>query len=317
VADSIRRVVQRPSDVDIRTISRPELAEIEPVTVFPGVISHLDVQYAGPLGFRPLTLDLHLPRRETGAPLPVAVYAHPGGFLLGTRRFGPWRFLLDAGIAVASVSYRLSGEAVFPAPVHDVAAAIRWVRHNAGAYGLDPGLVIGFGSSAGAYLVSAVALMGDDPELVGALGPVPGVSCRVAAVVEHYAPTDILRMDDDAPDDVVELMVAPGSTMAKFLGFSPADEPERTDRARLTRYAKATAPPFLIVHGDDDHRVGIEQSRRLHRALNDAGAHAELLVLPGADHGSPNFDQPDVHEATLAFLKTRLKLSVATPRSVS
>jgi acetyl esterase/lipase len=302
-----------PADLDARTISRPELRGTPAVSVFPGVQSHLDLQYAGPLGFRPLTLDLHVPDRVTDGPLPVAVYAHPGGFFLGTRRMGPWAFLLDAGIAVASVSYRLSGEAVFPAPVQDVAAAVRWVRAQAGDYGLDADRIFGFGSSAGAYLISAVALMGQNPELVGQLGQFSEESCRLAAVVEHYACTDILRMDEDAPEDVVEKMVAPGSTMAKFLGFTPSDDPERAEVARLGRYATAEAPPFFIAHGDDDHRVGIEQSRRLQRALTEAGARAELYVIPGADHGSPEFDQPPLHEATLSFLRSVPELKLQTP----
>ena len=117
-----------PDDIDPRMMSRPEFADIAPVIVVPGVSSHLELTYAGPVGFRPLTLDMHLPQRPVKTPVPVVIYAHPGGFLAGGKRMGPWRFLLDAGIAVASISYRLSGESVLPAAVHDVAAAVRWVR---------------------------------------------------------------------------------------------------------------------------------------------------------------------------------------------
>jgi acetyl esterase/lipase len=216
---------------------------------------------------------------------------------------GPWAFLLAAGYAVASVDYRLSGEAQFPGPVHDVAAAVRWVRAHAGPYGLDGGRVIGFGSSAGAYLVNAVALAGDsDPGLTGRLGPTPDLSCALAAVIDHYAPADFLTFDEDAREDSMEPANAPGTSAARFLGFVPADRPADAERANLCRYASAASPPFLIGHGDADRRVGIGQSRRLHAALTRAGARAELVVIPGADHGSPEFDQQLLHDQTLAFL---------------
>lgn len=297
-----------PSNVDTRPMQRPEFAGLGPVEVFAGTRSYLDIEYASPLGFRPLALDLHVPARADGRVVPVAVYGHGGGFFAGSRKMGPWRFLLEAGIAVACVSYRFSGEALFPAAVQDMAAAIRWVRANAGSYGLDADKVIGFGSSAGAYLVSAVALMRKHDDLIGQVGPTPEVSCDLAAVVEHYAPSDFLHLDDDAADDVVELMDAPGSTIARFLGFVPSEQAEHADVGRLSRYAAPDAPPFLIFHGDSDHRVGLQQSRRLHLALTEAGSRAELIVLPGADHGSPHFDQPEVHAATLAFLRSVLDL---------
>jgi acetyl esterase/lipase len=154
-------------DEMISTMIRPEFATLAPVEVFPTVASHLDRPYATIIGFRQLTMDLHIPHQPVRTPVPVVVYAHPGGFFTGTKQMGPWRFLLDAGLAVASVQYRLSGEAVFPAAIRDVAAAVRWVRANAERYGVDADRIIGFGSSAGAYLISAVALAGDGSDLLG------------------------------------------------------------------------------------------------------------------------------------------------------
>ncbi|MGC9542172.1 alpha/beta hydrolase fold domain-containing protein [Streptomyces sp. UG1] len=277
-----------------------------PSVPFEGVRSYLDVPYAVSPGFRPLVLDLHLPDDGRSVARPVVVYAHGGGFFTGTKAMGPWRFLLDAGYAVASVAYRLSGECRFPGPVHDVAAAVRWVRANAGTYGLDADRVVGFGSSAGGYLVGAVGLGADDAWLVGRLGPHAETSCALAAVIDHCAPNDYLRLDDDAPDDVIEVSNAPGSSAARFLGFAPLDRPGETDRARLPRYARPDSPPFLIAHGDADRRVGIAQSRRLHRALREQGAQADLVVLPGAGHVDPAFDAAPLHEATLDFLSRAL-----------
>lgn len=301
--NAARRALALPADLDMRAMIRPELAAGRPLNIFGDAVSHLELTYATPPGFRPLVLDLHIPQSRDGVAVPVVVYAHGGGFFGGTRAMGPWAFLLAAGYAVASVDYRLSGECRFPGPVHDVAAAVRWVRARADEYGLDRDRVAGFGSSAGAYLLNAVALAGDDhPELTGSLGPTSGRSSRLDAVIDHYGPADFLTLDDDAREDVVEPANAPGTSAARFLGFVPSDRPADAERANLCRYVTAASPPFLIAHGDADRRVGIGQSRRLHAALTSAGARAEFIAVPGADHGSPEFDQQLLHDRTLAFL---------------
>nr|WP_296768887.1 alpha/beta hydrolase [Rhodococcus sp. (in: high G+C Gram-positive bacteria)] len=295
-----------PENFDPAALRRAEFSNLAPTSIFAGVDSFLDLVYAGPVGFRPLTLDLHLPQQPLATPVPTVIYAHGGGFFLGSKQMGPWRFLLDAGFAVASISYRFSGEIHYPTPIHDVAAAIRWIRVNADRYRLDANTIIGFGSSAGAYLISAVALAGDDTSLVGRVGPHPDVSSRVAGVIEHYGPSDLLLMDEDAPPDVVEWMNRPGSSIARFLGHAPSSHPDPDAVICLNRLAGPDSPPFMIVHGDDDHRVGIEQSSRLHRALTGAGARADLVVISGGDHGSAHFDESDLHERTLTFLQSLL-----------
>jgi acetyl esterase/lipase len=295
-----------PMEFDARPMGQPELAAHPAQRVFPGVESHLNVQFAAPLGFRPLYLDLHLPDNATGTPLATAVYAHGGGFLGGAKAMGPWRFLLDAGYAVASIDYRLSGEAIFPGPVHDFAAAVRFLRAHADDYGLDDRRLFGFGSSAGAYLAVAAALGADQPALTGRLGPHPDVSAELAAVVDHYAPIDFLTLDEDAGPDNVELADSPGSSADRFLGFMPSARPDEASVADLTRYVTATAPPFFIAHGTTDHRVGIGQSRRLRDALRAGGVAVEFHAVDGADHGGPQFDESAIQQATLEFLSHAL-----------
>lgn len=300
-------------DEMLSAVIRPEFADLPSVEVFPGVASYLDRPYATLIGFRQLTVDLHIPHRPAATPVPVIVYAHPGGFFTGIKQMGPWRFLLDAGLAVVSAQYRLSGEAVFPAAIHDVAAAVRWVRANADRYGFDAERIVGFGSSAGAYLISAVALAGDGSDLVGGTEPYSQLSCGLAAVVEHYGPTDFLRHDDDAHPDAIERMHGPDSTLARFFGFLPSTRPEVVERGNLCRLAHPGAPPFLIAHGDRDRRVGTEQSRRLHRALTAAGVRADLVEIPGGDHGSAQFNAPPLRQTTLAFLESVLALTLPHP----
>ncbi|HEY3908253.1 MAG TPA: alpha/beta hydrolase, partial [Streptosporangiaceae bacterium] len=252
-------------------------------------------QYAVVPGFRPLVLDLHVPAGQRTCP--VVVYAHGGGFVGGSRTMGPWAFLLEAGYAVASVDYRLASEAQFPFPIHDLAAAVRWVRANAEKYRLDPGLVIGFGSSAGGYLMNALALTGPDlPGLTGSLGPTPEVSIALDAMIDHYAPTDFSTLG-----------ITADSPLLKFLGFDPSQRPEDAELANLCRYATAGSPPFLIAHGDADTVVDFEHSRRLFDALTSAGARAELIVVEGANHGAVEFDQPAMHTQTLNFLESVAK----------
>jgi acetyl esterase/lipase len=278
-----------------RPAPRPELAVPRMQQVFDGVDSQFELAYAVVPGFRPLVLDLHVPRGQQACP--VVVYAHGGGFVGGTRTMGPWAFLLKAGYAVASVDYRLAAEAKFPFPIHDLAAAVRWVRANARQYRLDPGFVIGFGSSAGGYLMNALALTGPDlPGLTGSLGPTPEVSISLDAVIDHYAPVDFTTM-----------AVPPDSPLLKFLGFEPSQRPEDAELANLCRYASADSPPFLIAHGDADTVVDFDQSRRLHEALISAGARAELVVVEGANHVAPEFDEPAIHQQTLDFLESVAK----------
>lgn len=271
--------------------------------MFDGAVSHFELPYAQVLGFRPMVLDLHVPERVADQAVPVVVYVHGGGFVGGSRAMGPWAFLLQAGYAVASVDYRLAGECVFPGPVQDVAAAVRWVRAHAADYGLDAQRVIGFGSSAGGYLMNAVALTGDDyPGMTGDLGPTPALSCHLDVVIDHYAPVDFRKLDQDADPGGPGSAVGPDSPMTRFLGFTVAERPDDAERANLCRYVKNSSPPFLIVHGDADTVVGFGQSRRLAEALVGAGVRAELIVIQGADHGAPEFDQEPLHAQTLAFL---------------
>jgi acetyl esterase/lipase len=274
---------------------RPELASPRAHRVFDGVDSYFELEYAVVPAYRPLVLDLHVPDGDHACP--VVVYAHGGGFVAGTRTMGPWAFLLKAGYAVASVDYRLAAEAHFPFPIHDLAAAVRWVRANAQQYRLDPGFVIGFGSSAGGYLMNALALTGPDlPGLTGSLGPTPEVSIVLDAVIDHYAPADFSTM-----------AITSDSPLIRFLGFEPAQRPEDAELANLCRYARSTSPPFLIAHGNADTVVDFDQSRRLHEALTSAGARAELVVIEGANHGAPEFDQPAMHQQTLDFLESVAK----------
>ncbi|RDD84031.1 alpha/beta hydrolase [Streptomyces parvulus] len=296
-----------PSDLmapmDYDAMAPRSLTEPQAVTGVPGATSHLNITYATVVGWRPLLLDLHVPSSGPG-PYPVVVYAHGGGFLGGVKAIGPWHSLPARGIAVASVSYRLSGEVSFPEPVEDVRAAVRWVRANARQYFLDPDRIAGWGSSAGAYLMTMAALSGDEA-LGRPVGTHQEVSAELSAVVDHHGPADLSQICDDAFENSEEEVAATRSIVRQFLGFDPDAEPERaaaTDPVALAA-RRGQGPPFLIMHGDSDHRVGWEQSARLYEGLAKAGIAAELITVRDADHAAPEFTSREHVVDVLSFLR--------------
>jgi acetyl esterase/lipase len=270
-----------------------------------GSLLYASVPYATVLGYRPLLLDLHVPAGP--GPWPLAVWVHGGAWLSGDRRtlpstIAPVGFherLLRRGYAVAGVDYRLSGEAIFPAQLHDVKAAIRWLRAYAADLDLDPGRFGLLGESAGGHLVAMAALTADaaDPALEGDVG-LTGVSSRVHAVVDWYGVSDVIGLDRRRPD----------SPEALLLGGSPSEVPERAALASPTEHAHGDAPPFLCVHGTDDQVVPYAQSEHLAAMLHAYGVRCDLHPVPGADHifaGAPDIGA--LVEASIDFLDDVLK----------
>lgn len=288
--------------MDYEAMAPRSLTQPHPVNALPGAVSYLNIAYATVIGWRPLLLDLHLPAAGPG-PYPVVVYAHGGGWPGGIKAMGPWHSLPARGIAVASVAYRLSGEARFPDPVEDLRAAIRWVRAHAQQYLLDADRVAGWGSSAGAFLMALAGVLGDEP-LGRPVGTHEEVSAGLSAVVDHYGVADPSRLREDAYDNSEQEMDAFDGVVRQFLGFDPRDpgsaEPSLDPLAVAAR--RGAGPPFLIMHGDRDRRVGLGQSRRLHDGLTALGISSQLTVIPGADHGAPQFFAPDTVETVTAFL---------------
>lgn len=271
------------------------------VHVLPGAVSHLQLRYADVLGWRPLRLDLHVP--EGRGPHPVVVYVHGGSFLAGLPAHGPWTALPQQGIAVASVSYRLAGEAPFPQPVEDVRAAVRFVAHVGTRFGLDANRISLWGSSAGGYLAALAAVAGDLGRPIGCrehdatrcLG-LPSV--QVAAVLLHYPVTAPSKMADDAydPSDTEAVSSFEAILDAFFVGPTiPVDVADHL--------GSGNTPPFMLIHGNADRRVGVGQSRRLRDSLSARGVPAELVEVEGADHMDPAFWSDEVVAAGIDFLR--------------
>src|SRR5215471_282980 len=292
---------------DLDTIARMGTRELffpPPQEILPGATSFLHLPFAMIPGYRMLRLDLHIPHGAT-EPLPVVVYASGGAWTMVMTHHGPWTFLTTAGYAVAVVEYRVSGEATYPAPLHDMKGAIRWLRANASTHNLDPARIAGWGSSAGAYLVSMLAVTNGRPEFEGDVGGNLEQSSSVVAALDHYGPSDLaaLAEDTNSVPGVMELMGTATSPETRLLGYVPRERPQEAARANPAAYASSETVPFLIMHGDADTRVGIGQSRRLHRALRDAGADVTFHVVPGANHAGPEFYSDDANSRVVEFLE--------------
>jgi acetyl esterase/lipase len=245
--------------------------------VRPAVRRVPDIRYGEVLGYRPLELDLYLP---AGPERPVVVYVHGGGWQRGSRRDPPpllgadfYEQIAARGLAVAAVDYRLSGEAPFPAPLEDVVAAVEWVREHASDFGLDASRVFLWGDSAGGHLALLAALTGT------ALG-----GAAVRAVVAWFPVTDLAGLPADVAAAGGVPDRGPDSREARLLGAPASSVPDLAWRASPLCYARAGAPPVLLLHGTADDLVPAAQSVRLAEALRRAGASVELELVPGASH---------------------------------
>lgn len=273
-----------------------------------GVRTYADIEYATVVGFRPLRMDLLVPPAD--GPVPVVVYIHGGAFKFGSRRENHvgapiWKSLLARGIAVAAVEYRLSGEALFPACVNDVKAAVRWLRAFGAAFGLDPEAIGSWGESAGGHLSAFLGLNSEEPEIVGAVG-VTGVSSDVRAAVAWYPPTDFLSMDAQAPEDSRMAHDAPDSPESELIGGALQENVDAARFASPITHVTAGAAPMLLMHGLLDNEVPHPQSIRLREALEDAGAEVELELVPDARHVFDGVDRTPLIARSTQFLAQRL-----------
>ena len=253
-------------------------------------------------------LDLYIPK--SGKPMPCLVWIHGGAWLGGSKdRLAPEiDTLLYHSYVVASIGYRLSPEAVFPAQIRDCKAAIRFLRENALKYRIDSARIAVAGSSAGGHLAALTGTSAGMDKWESPHDCHGKTSSRVQAVVDFYGPTDFLIMDE-LPDACRDPMVhlSPDSPESLLLGCNITECPEKVRVANPVSYISPDDPPFLIFHGTSDCTVTPKSSILLETRLKEQGIRAELHLIPGAGHGGKEFSTPEVRALVLDFLDGILK----------
>ena len=271
----------------------------EAMKVPDGVTVYRDLGYVTD-GHERQTLDLYVP--DTGENLPLIIWIHGGAWRGGDKTHYTPKEYLKAGYAGASLNYRLSQHAIFPAQIEDVKAAVRWLRANAETYRLDPNRFAAWGSSAGGHLVAMLGTTGDVAEFE--VGENLKVSSQVQAVVDYFGPTDFLQMDAQRlPDGLVH--DDPDSPESRLVGGPIQEHKDRVARANPITYVSKDDSPILIIHGDQDKLVPYHQSVLLKDALEAAGVPVTFYKVEGGGHGW--FRDPKVPELTKAFLEKHLK----------
>lgn len=301
-------------------MQRSKKLDPPPVDVDPQVpmadVSHvrwkwLDLPYAG---FSPSQkLDIYLPNDGNGS-FPVILLIHGGAFEIGDKgdiEVLPYLKALARGYAVVSVNYRLSGEAIFPAGLQDIKAAIRWVRANSTTYHLDGGRIAACGSSAGGNYAAMICLTAnvtefDDPKLGNMEYP-----CNVQAAVDMFGPTDFLKMDMQLEENGF----GPGdhgernSPESKYLGARIAEVPLKVELANPMTYIHERMPPLLIQHGRLDSLVPVQQSMMFVEKLEKYVDHErfEFDIMEGMGHADLLFFTDENMERVFSFLDKHLK----------
>ncbi|HUU26791.1 MAG TPA: alpha/beta hydrolase [archaeon] len=248
---------------------------------FDGITLERDIVFGNADGYE-LKLDIAY-ATDSDSAAPAIVHIHGGAWRTGRKSADRALGFARAGFVGVSINYRLSGVAQFPAGVYDCKRAIRWVRANAARYGIDPERIGIVGESAGGHLVALLGTSGGCRYLEGYGGDLE-YSSSVQSVVDHYGPVDFLRMEDK-PGRMRHL--TEDSPESLWLGQKVTEVPELVRMANPITYIDAGDPPMLLIHGENDGIVIIEQSEYLYEALRKAGVECEFIRVANADHGYP------------------------------
>lgn len=226
--------------------------------------------------------------------LPLVIYLHGGAFLIGDKENSVPLELLSQGYAVASINYRLSNQAKFPAQIEDCKAAIRWLRANAARFPIDTDRFGVFGHSAGGYLAVMLGTTGDVKEFD--VGENLDQSSRVQAVVDFFGPTDFVQN--------AFAVANPKSPEAQLIGGAILENKDKAAKANPITYVTRDDAPFLVVHGDADNLVPFNQSELLEAALKKANVPVTFYTVKGGGHGG--FDDPQIGRMIAEFFARHL-----------
>lgn len=259
-----------------------------------------DIEYARVDGL-PLRLDLYQARPQHA---PLIVWVHGGAWRAGSKEDMPLSALVDSGYAVASVDYRLSPVAPFPAQVHDIKAAIRFLRAKAADYSFDPARIAIAGASAGGHLAALVGVTNGHKDLEGSIGSHLEQSSDVRAIISLFGASDLTTILAQSKPKGLKMRIP---ALQLLLGGQPNEKPALARLASPVAHVDAHDPPLLLVHGDADPQMPPEQSHALAAAYKAVGAQVQLVIIPGAEHGGKAFFDAERMALMKTFLGAALK----------
>jgi acetyl esterase/lipase len=250
-------------------------------------------------------LDIYLPK-DAKPNTPVVIWVHGGAWMLNDKyadmgyMTNTIKSIIEKGYALASIDYRHSTTAIFPAQIQDCYQALEFLHNNASKYKLDKNKLVLFGFSAGGHLASLLALSINNN--VSEFYPQKKkTNFKIKAVIDFYGPSDFLSMTAMGDPEMK------GDPISTLLGSTPIKRPDISKLASPSNYVDKDDPPFIIVHGEKDESVPYQQSVLLQSYLKLAGVKNELIIVKGAPHYGVMFDVDEVRTKLLNFLSETTK----------
>jgi acetyl esterase/lipase len=276
-------------------------------SIFPkATIVYSNISYANDTIKKHL-LDVYLPATATNN-TPLVVWIHGGAWMLNDK-YADMGYMkntvkgfIDSGYALASIDYRFSTDAVFPAQIQDCNQALEYLYQHAGQYKIDKNRIALIGFSAGGHLASLLALSNNNN--VSEFYP-EGIKThfKIKCVLDFYGPSDFIMLANN-PDTSISNARNPVSIL---LGAQPLERPDIAKKASPVTYVDKNDPPFLIVQGEKDESVPNTQSKVLSSWLTIAGVKNQLIIVPGAPHYGEMFDVENIRNSLFSFLAAYLK----------
>ena len=254
-------------------------------------------------GHKLQNFDLYIPKNAT-KPMPVLLWIHGGAWEGGLKKWIDPAYLINSGYAIASIDYRFSNTAIFPAQIQDCNEAIYFIWKNAAKYNIDRTKLIIGGGSAGGHLASLIGLSTNNNIADFYNGISKSKDIKFKAILDFYGPADLNVVHGKATSMDYD---SENSALTRFLGFATLDRPDVAKKASPVTYIDKSDPPILILHGDADDIVPFWESRQFNSWLTLAGVKSQLIKLDGAGHGGPTFASEETQRKVNDFLTAALK----------
>jgi acetyl esterase/lipase len=262
--------------------------------------SQADIEYAR-VGDHSLKLDLYTPKAVNP---PLLVYVHGGAWSAGSKSDVKVAKLLEHGFAIASLDYRLSSQAVFPAQIHDIKAAIRFLRAKSELYHLNTSRIGIIGNSAGGHLAALVGVTNGHEVLEGRVGEYVSQSSSVQCIVSLYGASNLQTILTQSTEFGLKVRVP---ALQLLLGGQPNEKADLAKLASPVAHLDSNDPPLLLIHGDADPQMPPAQSQEFATAYESHHLLVQFITLPGSKHGGDEFFDAERTSMVAKFLQMHLK----------